>query len=408
MSKAIIIFLLGVLVSTGTLAILADNHGESDVRVSARKLADGRVEIAVQQRDGDRWSERQLPDFRFLPIDAPPGEWRSSSAVSVTAPASQPPLAPQPEEVYCLVTHRRPGDEAFWGDFEVGAVRWQVHHAHIEVIVKHGATGELQAQMIRECIDQGVDGIGSSLADPDAVQAALLEADAAGIPVVTFNSGLLDFTEVKSRRHIGIDEIAAGATAGELFVEAGIQGRVLCVIHEERNTGLVERCDGLEIGYDQGEVERLYVTGVGSLTATTREISERLSSAAEPPLAAILSVNTQVGLATLEAIEQTGSEAKVATFDQTTEVLQAIVEGRMLFAINTSPFHQAWLALSTLLRVESSEPRFRQLYGVEDTLPVVGQLPILIGPRVYTDENAADWLRIAAIAEGGTYRVELD
>lgn len=402
--KAMVGFVIGALVTVGTLAALAGSHGETEVRTSVRKLDDGRVEVSIQQRSGEHWSERQLPDKRFLPADAQAGRWRSSSAVSIATPD----VADDPNDIYCLVTHARPGDENFWDVFEVGAKRWDVYHDGISVVVKHGATSERQSELIRECIDQGAVAIGSSLADPEGLTDALLAADAAGIPVITFNSGLLDFVSVNSRRHISVDEIAAGVTAGELFLEAGVKGRVLCLIHEERNTGLVERCDGLEIGYDRGEIERLYVTGVGDISATTREIVEHLDSAESEPIAAILSLNTEIGLAALDAIGQTGSHAKLATFDRTPEVLQAIVDGKMLFAMNTSPFHQAWLALSNMLYAEKTEPRFRHLYSVENTLPVVGQLPILIGPRVYTAENAADWIRIQSGQDRGAHDVEID
>ncbi|MXV79705.1 MAG: substrate-binding domain-containing protein [Chloroflexi bacterium] len=407
MSKVIVGFILGLLVSVGTLAVFADNHGESDVRVSARKLTDGRVEVAVQQRHGDSWSERQLPDSRFLPADAEPGRWRVSSAVSILGPEAETTLAPDAKDLYCLVTHARPGDEAFWAFFEAGATRWNVYRDDISVVVKHGPTGAEQAALIRECIDQGAAAIGSSLADPEALREALLEADAAGIPVVTFNSGLLDFVSVNSRRHISVDETAAGATAGALLIEAGVEGRVLCVIHEARNIGLVERCEGLEDGYDRGEIERLYVTGVGDLAATTEELVDRLNSMVAPPIAAILSLNTEIGLVSLNAIDATGSQAQAATFDHTAEVLRAIADGRMLFAMNTSPFHQAYIALTYMHWVDATEPRFRQLFNIENTLPVIGQLPILIGPRVFTAENAAAWLKIQAGAQA-TANIEVE
>ena len=41
--------------------------GDAEVRISARKLADGRVEFALQQRVGGEWGERQLPRARFFP-----------------------------------------------------------------------------------------------------------------------------------------------------------------------------------------------------------------------------------------------------------------------------------------------------------------------------------------------------
>ena len=53
-----------------------------------KRLDDGRVEVAVQQRDADGgWGELQRPDARFLPADVS-GEWRMSSPVGLTVAAA--------------------------------------------------------------------------------------------------------------------------------------------------------------------------------------------------------------------------------------------------------------------------------------------------------------------------------
>ena len=60
------------------------------VRIVARKLADGRVEFALQSRHSDdSWSDRLLPRVRFFPTGARVGRWLRSSPISVigTRPA---------------------------------------------------------------------------------------------------------------------------------------------------------------------------------------------------------------------------------------------------------------------------------------------------------------------------------
>lgn len=63
-------------------AIGAD--GSKEIRVSARPLADGRTEVALQQRVGEHWSERQLPQLRFVPADAEVGRWLNSTPIEVS------------------------------------------------------------------------------------------------------------------------------------------------------------------------------------------------------------------------------------------------------------------------------------------------------------------------------------
>ena len=46
----------------------------AEVRISARRLGDGRVEFALQQRVAGEWNERELPDGRFFFLPAPSWE----------------------------------------------------------------------------------------------------------------------------------------------------------------------------------------------------------------------------------------------------------------------------------------------------------------------------------------------
>ena len=54
-----------------------------DVRISARVLADGRIEFALDQRTRGNWGERLLPERRFFPADAALGQWLVTSAVTL-------------------------------------------------------------------------------------------------------------------------------------------------------------------------------------------------------------------------------------------------------------------------------------------------------------------------------------
>ncbi len=59
-----------------------------EVRVATRLLEDGRMEFAVQERrEGEEWGERQLPQLRFFPANAEPDRWQASSPLDVSAAA---------------------------------------------------------------------------------------------------------------------------------------------------------------------------------------------------------------------------------------------------------------------------------------------------------------------------------
>ena len=59
------------------------------MRVTAQRLADDRIEFALQQREADgAWSERMLPRGRFFPAEPNVGRWLNSTPLTVRAPGA--------------------------------------------------------------------------------------------------------------------------------------------------------------------------------------------------------------------------------------------------------------------------------------------------------------------------------
>ena len=72
-----------VSITAGVIAAQAST-ASVEVRIQAMRLDDGRIEFALQQREGSGWSERILPDRRFFPTSST-GRWLSSSPIEVSA-----------------------------------------------------------------------------------------------------------------------------------------------------------------------------------------------------------------------------------------------------------------------------------------------------------------------------------
>ena len=66
-----------------TAVAAAEEGGSPRVRIAARLLEGGSIEFALQQRRDGIWETRQLPTRRFVPADATPGRWLNSSPLSV-------------------------------------------------------------------------------------------------------------------------------------------------------------------------------------------------------------------------------------------------------------------------------------------------------------------------------------
>ena len=340
----LLVFALGGLAVGG---VFAATHGGGEVRIAAQKLADGRVEVALQELSADgSWGERQLPERRFVPADAPTGRWLTSSSLETAAAEAATAVAPAPElPVVCVLHHGSAADE-FWQNVENGAYVsganfgldvW-VHGEHGDPDPNHHAT------TIRYCADEGVAAIATSVPDVDALRDAIRYAQDAGVFVLTFNSGSGDAESLGVPVHIGLDEQAVGRHAGNAFNAAGAEGIALCVLHERNNSGLEERCDALDAAYAGGELERLYVTGVEDIAGSTAEMTERLEAGG---VGAVMTLNTALMLPSVEAAQAAGSEAKIGAIGAL-EAAQAVASGAVLFAISDQPWFQIDYALASV------------------------------------------------------------
>lgn len=77
--------LASVLGGVATYAVGAARQTvETEVRINAQRLDDGRVEFALQQRNEDgAWSDRQLPSRRFFPTSGFVNRWANSTPITV-------------------------------------------------------------------------------------------------------------------------------------------------------------------------------------------------------------------------------------------------------------------------------------------------------------------------------------
>ena len=345
---AITSLITGLLVAGATLAITLAATGTigggDEVRISTRRLADDRVEVALQEHNADDgWGDLILPDARFLSASAEIGRWYRSSLIGVALPETEDPL-------YCFVTHEHPSDVAFWGQVEAGATRFATEMSGIDLRVIGSPVIEDQARLISQCVEDGAVAIASSLPDPEGLKLALLAAIDAGVVVNSFNSGLESFAEVGSLRHVGVDDTEIGRETARRFIVAGVTGTVLCVLHEESNVGLANRCDGFDEVYD-GMVERFAVheSSVGDIETTQDLLTRRLGQGdATSEVAGVFSLNPTITEEVLAARRTVGSDAIIASVDANIAVLRGIESGEILFSVDSQAFIQGWLTMASL------------------------------------------------------------
>jgi simple sugar transport system substrate-binding protein len=281
---------------------------------------------------------------------------------------------------FAVITHGAPGD-SFWDVVKNGA---EAAGKQYGVSVTYQGDGDpaKQSQLIDQAVSEKVDGIVVSLANPDALKEAIGKAVAAKIPVVTINSGADSSKALGAITHVGQSEDVAGRGAGEQLKTAGVS-KLLCVIHEAGNVGLDQRCKGAEETLG-GTVERLQVD-VSNLADVTSKVTAKLQS--DQAVNGVLALNPAVAVAARDAIKDAGSQAKLATFDLSADVVTAINDGEILFAVDQQQYLQGYLPIT-----------FLNLYKA-NLNTVGGGLPVNTGPGFVTKDNAA---QVAQLAEAGT------
>jgi simple sugar transport system substrate-binding protein len=288
----------------------------------------------------------------------------------------------QGQDVTIAVITHGSGD-SFWAVAKKGA---EDAGKQMGVTVKYSESAndpQKQAQLIDSAVTEKVDGIAVSAPNPDAIRDSLKKATDAGIPIITLNSGAEDYQALGAITHVGQTETIAGEGAGAKFKEAGAK-KLLCVIHEQSNIGLNQRCDGAKKGFG-GEVENLQVKGVDDIQTTLTEIQSKLQS--DNSIDAVLTLNPDIAVAARDAVKGAGSDAKLATFDLSGDVVQAIQDGEIDFAVDQQQYLQGYLPVV-----------FLTLYKTNANT-VGGGEPVLTGPGYVTKDNAET---VAQLAKDGT------
>ena len=279
----------------------------------------------------------------------------------------------------CVYTHGDGG--GFWSVAKKGAEK---AGADLGVTLDYQEANndpQKQAQLIEAGITGGCTAMAVSAPNPDAIKDALGKVKAAGIPIVTMNSGSKVFKELGAFTHVGQDEFVAGQGAGNKFKDLGAT-KVLCVIQEANNIGLQERCDGAKDTF--GNVENLQLSsGLADIAKSQAEVQAKLE--ADPSIDAVFALNADIATgAAMPSVDAVGRPITIGTVDLSGDAVQAIKDGKLAFAIDQQQYAQGYLSVALLY--------LDLLNGHE----LGGGLPINTGPGFVTKDNADQVQQLAA------------
>jgi len=278
-----------------------------------------------------------------------------------------------------VVTHGQASDP-FWSVVKNGVDQAA---ADLGITVTYNAPEEFDMVALSQLIDAAVadapDGIVISNPDPDALSDSIAGAIAAGIPILSINSGSDAFRDLGLLTHIGQTEFEAGVGAGQRMADAGVTNTI-CVNQEVGNVALDLRCEGFAEGLG-GVPSEVIAVDLTDPTGAQAAIEAALS--ADDTIDGVLTLGPTGAAPALLALE--GNDAvQLATFDLSPEVLTAIDEGRMLFAIDQQQYLQGYLGVQVMTL-------FVQ-YGL---LPGGGDV-IRTGPGFVTSDTAAQVIDLSA------------
>lgn len=289
--------------------------------------------------------------------------------------------ASTPRMTVALVTHQSPGD-TFWDIVRKGA-QAAADKDNVKLVYSADPNAGNQANLVQNAIDQKVDGIAVTLAKPDALKGVIAKAEAAGIPVVGLNSGVSDWQDLGLLEFFGQDESVAGEAFGKKLNEVGAKNAV-CVIQEQGNVGLTQRCDGVKKTFE-GETQVLNVNGT-DMPSVKSTITAKLKQ--DSAIDYVVTLGAPFALTAVQSVEESGSKAKVATFDLNKQLTGAIKDGDIQFAVDQQPYLQGYLAVDGLW-----------LHKNNGNYSGGGEQPVLTGPA-FVDESNVD--AISEFAAKGT------
>ena len=297
----------------------------------------------------------------------------SSKGVSGQTPVNSTTSGPR--ITVAMVTHGQAADP-FWALVKDGA-QTAANAFNVNLVYSSPVTTnpQEQASLITKAAAQHPKGLVVTIPDAAVLSGPIKQAASAGIPVIVMNVGANVYQNVGGLTFVGQDEMAAGQEAAREMADNGVH-KALCVIHETQNAALVQRCAGFAAALTArgGSVKVLYVNGA-QLNSAATAIENALK--ADPSIDGVLTVGIEGFQAAGGALQSLGKfgTIKFGTFDISTQDLNAVSNGQLLFVIDQQPFLEGY----TAVQVTAFEVRYGQHPSG----------PIYTGPSLVTKANVA-------------------
>lgn len=195
----------------------------------------------------------------------------AAGAMASTGALAQSDCPDNPEPMPIIVVFHSPPNNSFSSVIANGVKQAEADFKCYGVTAQFiGTTGENDVpgaiQLMQGAIVKQPKGIAITLPDPSAMATVIKQAVDAGIPVITYNSGIDQYKKVGAISHVGQDEVTTGRLHGERLIALGATNAV-CINDAPGNIALDQRCEGLIKAFEDAGLKAKET--IGSVTDTS-------------------------------------------------------------------------------------------------------------------------------------------
>ncbi|MGE5482062.1 MAG: sugar ABC transporter substrate-binding protein [Bacteroidota bacterium] len=221
----------------------------------------------------------------------------------------------------------------------------------VDIVFADGqANAATQLAQVEDFVAKKVDLIVLNPTEADPLVPAVLEANRANIPVITFDRWV---TGGKTVTHVGASAVEVGVKAGEaLFKYLGGKGKIAVIEHIPGASTTIDRTKGLD------EVLKKYpgIQIVARQSATSRaeamSVMENILTA-HPDIQGVYAYNDDNALGASDAIvaAKKQNDIVVTGVGGTAPALQAVKQGKVLATVDILPYEEGRLVIKTAVDV---------------------------------------------------------
>ena len=235
------------------------------------------------------------------------------------------------------------------------------------------------SQMIDAVVATKPDGLIISVPDIPALRKSVVSASKNNIPIIVINAGVDIMKEADILTYVGQSEYEAGLKAADEMLKYNVKS-VLCINHEIGNISLDQREKGFRKILKENNVVIKTVPIDASDPSETQEVVRAFISS-NKKVDGILTLGPLGAVPILKLLKEidTQKKIKLATFDFTPEIIDGIMDGHIVFALDQQQYLQGYLPVVLM-----------NLYITNKNTPAYKKLET--GPSIINIENAEDVL----------------